>query len=294
MVHFYPSSMNKDNTVNDLVQYIRTELSAIYPISEINSLINIIFQHATPLKKPHQLHLHPEKKLDPDQSQHIKDITKQLKTGKPIQQILKETEFYDLRLKITPEVLIPRQETEELVDWMIHDLAHETCRILDVGTGTGCIALALAKNLHHSQVSALDYCDRILRVARENARINKASIHLFKANLLKEEPIPGQYHVIVSNPPYVRESEKKRMHPNVLNHEPGEALFVSDQDPLIFYRTIMNYAHRNLQPGGYIYFEINEALGAEMKGLLQTFGYQNIVLKKDLNGKDRMIKAQKP
>jgi release factor glutamine methyltransferase len=112
--------------------------------------------------------------------------------------------------------------------------------------------------------------------------------------LLKEEAIPGEYHVIVSNPPYVRESEKKWMHPNVLDHEPGEALFVSDQDPLVFYRHILNYAHTNLLAGGYLYFEINEALAEEMRGLLQTFGYQNIVLKKDLNGKDRMIKAQKP
>jgi release factor glutamine methyltransferase len=284
--------MNKDNTVNDLVQYIRTELREIYPIQEINSLTNIIFQHATPLKKSHQLHMHPQKKLEPDQCQHIKDITKQLKTGKPIQQILQETEFYDLRIKITPEALIPRQETEELVDWMIHELSGQTCRILDVGTGTGCIALALAKNLGNARVSALDYSDRILRLARENAGINQANIHLIRADILKEEP-PGDYHVIVSNPPYVRESEKKQLHPNVLDHEPGEALFVSDNDPLIFYRGILNYASRHLLPGGYIYFEINEALGEEMKGLLQTFGYQNIVLKKDLNGKNRMIKAQK-
>jgi len=286
--------MNKDNTVSDLVQYIRSELQEIYPLNEINSLTNIIFQHATPLQKPHLRHLYPHQKLDAGQCQHIKDITKQLKTGKPIQQILKETEFYDLKLKISPEVLIPRQETEELVDWMIQDLANQTCRILDIGTGTGCIALALAKNLKNARVSALDYSERILQLARQNARINQASIHLLKADILKEEAIPGHYHVIVSNPPYVRNEEKSRMHPNVLDYEPKEALFVSDEDPLIFYRHILNYASAHLLEEGYVYFEINEALGEEMKGLFQNFGYRHIVLRKDLNGKDRMIKAQKP
>ena len=286
--------MNKDNTVSDLVQYIRSELREIYPFNEIDSLTNIIFQHATPLQRPHQRHMYPHQQLDAGQCQHIKDITKQLKTGKPIQQILEETQFDDLRLKVSPELLIPRQETEELVDWMIRDLKKKAFRILDIGTGTGCIALALAKHLNNSQVTALDYSDRILRLASENAEINQVKIHLMKADILKEEPTRRPFHVIVSNPPYVRDSEKKQMHPNVLDHEPKEALFVSDENPLIFYRHILNYASHHLLQEGYVYFEINEYLGVEMKELLQTFGYQNIVLRKDLNGKDRMIKAQKP
>jgi release factor glutamine methyltransferase len=286
--------MNKDKTVRDLVQYIRSELGELYPENEIRSLTSLIFQKATPLKKNYHLHLYQDITLKPEHYQHIKDITKQLKSGKPIQQILEEAEFYGLSFKITPSVLIPRQETEELVDWIIHDTGDARARILDVGTGSGCIAISLAKNLKNARVDALDFSTDILDIARENARLNQVELHFFKADILQDDPIEEQYNLIVSNPPYVRESEKRWMHTNVLGHEPEKALMVEDDQPLRFYRKIMQYAGENLLPGGTLYFEINEAFGEEMKLLLQENNYRNITLKKDLNQKDRMIKAEKP
>ncbi|MEF8811883.1 MAG: peptide chain release factor N(5)-glutamine methyltransferase, partial [Bacteroidales bacterium] len=220
-------------------------------------------------------------------------ITKQLKKQKPIQQILGETEFYNITLKIEPHILIPRQETEELVDWVLKDVASEKKNILDIGTGSGCIAIALAKNLPGSIVTAVDYKPEILDAAKENALLNGVHIRFILADILQDDLPPGQYDLIVSNPPYVRNSEKKFMSQNVLNYEPSEALFVEDEDPLIFYRKIIHLAGKHLVDNGFLYFEINEYLGEETVRLLEKHGFNEICLKKDLNNKNRMIKAQK-
>ena len=291
--------MKKDNTIRDLVQAMHDELRDIYPENEIKSLTEIVFTRVTHLKKRHHLHIYQDHPVDAERVLQIKDIIKQLKSGKPIQQILGETAFYDLEIKVSPEVLIPRQETEELVDWMISDLKGRPVKILDIGTGTGCIAIALAGYLKEAQVHALDVSSHILELARENARINKVNIRLILADILKEpsseSPLAQEtYQVIVSNPPYVRESEKSRMHPNVRDHEPDKALFVSDEDPLIFYRQILLFARHHLAPEGLIWFEINESLGRKMITLLKEEGYRDIQLKKDIHNKHRMIKAQKP
>ena len=287
--------MAKDKTIRDLVHHMRSELRDLYPERELNSLIELVLTGITHLKKRHHLHIYQDQTADPEHIRQIKDITKQLKLGKPIQQILGETEFHGLTIKTTPAALIPRQETEELVDWMISDLKDTRPGILDIGTGTGCIAIALARHLKDATVEGLDFSPEALELARENARINGVDIRLMKADILQAEipPIKKTYQVLVSNPPYVRESEKSRMHRNVLEYEPGQALFVSDKDPLLFYRKILKFAADHLEPGGLIWFEINEAFGPQMISLLENKGYRNIVLKKDIHDKDRMIKAQK-
>lgn len=287
--------MKKDKTIRDLVHEMHSELRDVYPERELNSLIEIVLTAITHLKKRHHLHIYQDQIPDPEHIRQIKDITKQLKLGKPIQQILGETEFYDLTIKTSPAALIPRQETEELVDWMISDLKGTHARILDIGTGTGCIAIALASHLKDATVHGLDLSPGILQLARENARINGVNIRFLEANIRNAQipSIQDKYQVLVSNPPYVRESEKKRMHRNVLEYEPGQALFVSDENPLLFYRKILDFADDHLDQEGLIWFEINGALGRQMISLLKRKGYRNIRLRKDINDKDRMIKAQK-
>lgn len=284
--------MEKNKTIENVIRHIKNELIEIYPEQEINSLAEIMLHHVVNLKKTDLL-INRQKTINDQQFQTIEDITKQLKNHKPIQQILGETEFYNTTLKVNQHTLIPRQETEELVEWIIKDAFSEKKSILDIGTGSGCIAIALAKNLPGSMVTALDYKPEILDAARENASLNGVTIRFILADILKDDLPPGHYDLIVSNPPYVRNSEKKFMTQNVLNYEPSEALFVEDEDPLIFYRKIIHLAGKHLVENGSLYFEINEYLGEEMIKLLKKHGFNNICLRKDLNNKNRMIKAQK-
>ncbi|MBS3768941.1 MAG: peptide chain release factor N(5)-glutamine methyltransferase [Bacteroidales bacterium] len=284
--------MEKNRTIEHVISHIKNELHEIYPEKEINSLTEIILHHVVKLKKTDLL-INREQTITHQQLKKIEDITKQLKKQKPIQQILGETEFYNITLKIEPHILIPRQETEELVDWVLKDVASEKKNILDIGTGSGCIAIALAKNLPGSIVTAVDYKPEILDAAKENALLNGVHIRFILADILQDDLPPGQYDLIVSNPPYVRNSEKKFMSQNVLNYEPSEALFVEDEDPLIFYRKIIHLAGKHLVDNGFLYFEINEYLGEETVRLLEKHGFNEICLKKDLNNKNRMIKAQK-
>ncbi len=284
--------MEKNKTIENVIRHIKNELIEIYPEQEINSLAEIMLHHVVNLKKTDLL-INRQKTINDQQFQTIEDITKQLKNHKPIQQILGETEFYNTTLKVNQHTLIPRQETEELVEWIIKDAFSEKKSILDIGTGSGCIAIALAKNLPGSMVTALDYKPEILDAARENASLNGVTIRFILADILKDDLPPGHYDLIVSNPPYVRNSEKKFIKQNVLNYEPSEALFVEDEDPLIFYRKIIHLAGKHLVENGSLYFEINEYLGEEMIKLLKKHGFNNICLRKDLNNKNRMIKAQK-
>ena len=190
--------------------------------------------------------------------------------------------------------LIPRPETEELVAWIINDQNNkQNISILDVGTGSGCIAIALAKNLPEAKVFALDVSEKALRIARQNAVDNGVTIEFIEADIFDVDLGNLQFDVIVSNPPYVRELEKETMSPNVLNHEPHLALFVKDDDPLLFYRSIVEVANNTLKSKGFLYFEINEFLGNLTLQLVQKLNYCNIELKKDLFMKDRMIKANK-
>ena len=219
---------------------------------------------------------------------------KDLRHGKPIQYIIGSTEFCDLTLSVSPHTLIPRPETAELV-YLIAENAkeHSPQHILDLCTGSGCIAIALAKALPSAKVFATDISAEALAVAKKNAECNHANVSFFVADILKEENPAGEsYDIIVSNPPYVRIMEKAMMHRNVLDYEPHLALFVPDDDPLLFYRHIAEFATKHQQTGGKLYLEINEALANETAVLLQKQGYRYIV-HKDSFGKDRMIEAVK-
>ena len=268
-------------------------LSPTYPKQEIESLSRLIFEKVLGFS-PIQIHLNQNQTLSAANLAQIKEIVTRLTQFEPIQYIFGETEFYGLHLNVNSAVLIPRQETEELVDWIINDNKHLTPRILDIGTGSGCIPIVLAKNLPGSSVEGWDISTDALRVAVGNAAKNSVKIDFQCVDILKSEyPDPnGRYDIIVSNPPYINQSEQPNMDRNVTRYEPHLALFVPDNDPLIFYRRIADLAAAYLNRGGLLYFEINEKYGPETAKLLQVKGFTNISIKRDINGKDRMIKGE--
>lgn len=279
-------------TALSLYHEVANLLSNILPSHEIQSLQKIIFEKKLGLKL-HQIYLNPTLPVKSKDSESILNIVSQLKLQKPIQYILGEADFFGLIFKVNSDVLIPRQETEELVDWVTKSTTSAQPAILDIGTGSGCIAVSLAANINKAHVTAIDISSKTLEVAKENAMLNKVSIDFFEVDILDVNTIiPNHpFDIIVSNPPYVRDLEKEQMNRNVLDHEPHTALFVSNTDPLIFYRTIAQRAKILLNSGGMIFCEINEAFGNETCLLFKQNGFKDIVLRKDLNGKDRMIKA---
>ena len=218
-----------------------------------------------------------------------------LKKQEPIQYILGCTAFYGLTFTVNEHTLIPRPETEELVDWVLSNLHDQDSMldILDIGTGSGCIAISLAKNIPTARVSGLDISEKTLEVAQENAVKNQVLVSFCKKDILETTALKNKYDVMVSNPPYVRQLEKKAMNANVLDYEPGLALFVPNEDPLLFYRKIAQLAMVSLQTRGWLYFEINEYLSKEMDVLLKDIGFANIEIKKDFREVPRMIKCQK-
>ncbi|KOS04681.1 protein-(glutamine-N5) methyltransferase [Flavobacterium akiainvivens] len=218
------------------------------------------------------------------------EVCAQLQQQKPIQYIFGHTWFYGLQFKVNEHTLIPRPETEELADWIIVENAAGSS-IVDIGTGSGCIAITLAKNIEGSEVSAMDISTGAIEVATANAAANGVSIQFILQDVLALSELPRKYDVIVSNPPYVRNLEKEEIKPNVLEFEPHTALFVEDTDPLIFYRKIAQLAKEGLNPGGKLYFEINQYLGPETVELLKSLGFVTVELRKDMFGNDRMIKA---
>ena len=218
-----------------------------------------------------------------------------LKKQQPIQYIVGHTEFYGLTFKVNKHTLIPRPETEQLVDWIISNHKHQGSglEILDIGTGSGCIAITLAKSLIKASISGLDISEKALEVAQENAIKNQVLVSFCQKDILETTALEKKYDVVVSNPPYVRQLEKKAMSANVLDNEPGGALFVPNEDPLLFYRKIAQLALVSLQEKGWLYFEINEYLSNEMDALLNEIGFVNIEIKKDFRAVPRMIKCQK-
>jgi release factor glutamine methyltransferase len=288
------SNFAKNNTMQPTIQYIRKELKSIYPEREIESLIRLIFHH---LKKYSltDLALNRHESLSPDEVSAIRDITVKLKAGEPVQYVLGYTDFAGMHLKVNPSVLIPRPETEELTNW-ISQSGYETGEALDIGTGSGCIAMAIKRNIPGINVSGCDISPEALETARQNAENAKLNIRFFIADILrwKEVRWPSKYDLIVSNPPYVTESEKQYMHPNVLDFEPGQALFVPDSRPLVYYEAIVQFSREMLNPGGDLYFEINERFGAQMAELLEDHGFEKIEIKRDIHGRERMIRGKKP
>jgi release factor glutamine methyltransferase len=220
-------------------------------------------------------------------------ILEKLKIQIPIQYIIGTTHFYGLEFIVDENVLIPRPETEELVDWIVKLNSKlskkKNLKILDIGTGSGCIAISLAKNIPNSEVFAIDVSEKVLAIAEKNAILNKVPVTFLHKNILETKNLSRKFDIIVSNPPYVRNLEKAEIKPNVLDNEPHLALFVPDNDPLIFYKKIAELAAANLNPNGQLFFEINQYLGKETQELLEYIGLKNIELRKDIYGNDRMI-----
>jgi release factor glutamine methyltransferase len=280
-------------TIKDIRLYLMHELAEMYEEQEINALTGIMIKTVFGLTRLHQ-HTMSGQGITAQQAERLIDICTQLKTGKPIQYILGDTIFYDCVIKVNQYTLIPRPETEELADLIIKENKMYSGHIIDFGTGSGCIAIALAANIKGSSVTGIDISGEAVRTAQENALINNVSVSFIEGDILH----PAMWKtmtagIIVSNPPYVRESEKQYMNKNVLDFEPFNALFVPDSDPLVFYRAVLEIASEVLNPGGKIYFEINEALGEPMIKLLELRGYSGIEILKDLNGKERIIKGTK-
>lgn len=282
-------------TISNLKSNFIHALSGIYPLEEIESFFNILAQEFLNLSRI-QIALDRVQFVSAEKVEKIKTATERLKMYEPIQYIVGDTEFFGLTFKVNPSTLIPRPETEELVQYIIDDVSElknnsNHVELLDIGTGSGCIAISLAKNLQNSKVSAMDVSSEALKIANENARENKVNITFLEQDILLCKALPGKYDIIVSNPPYVRELEKEWMQPNVLKHEPELALFVKDSDPLIFYRKIAELSRDSLKPNGKLFFEINEYLGEEMTELLVGLGFRDIEIKKDIFEKDRMLKC---
>ena len=286
--------MTPSNTIQSTINYIKKELEELYHARETESLAYLLLEYVLKYSKT-QIQLNKAEKISPELFQQIKYYTQELTKNIPIQYVLGETEFYDLTFKVNKHTLIPRPETEELVHAIINENRQEGLQILDIGTGSGCIPISLAKNLKNARVSSADISAEAIEKAKENAKLNQVDVHFFHRDILNWKNVDwDNFDIIVSNPPYVTEAEKSKMEKNVLDYEPHSALFVTDHDPLIFYRTIADLALLHLKKGGKLYFEINESLGNEMVELLEQKGFNSISLRSDINGKNRMISAIKP
>ncbi|MEP2935065.1 MAG: peptide chain release factor N(5)-glutamine methyltransferase [Gilvibacter sp.] len=278
-------------TLAQLHTFFKESLSEQYPREEVQSFFELLAAHYLHFNRA-QLILEKEALILAELLQIFKAAIDRLNNQEPIQYIIGQTEFYGLPLKVTPDTLIPRPETEELVDWIVNDTdSSDPIKVLDLCTGSGCIAIALAHAMPHASVSALDISEGALKVARDNALQVSVAVNFTSADVLKGIPFDEKFDVIVSNPPYVRELEKAKMAANVLDHEPSQALFVPDNDPLVFYRAIATFAQTHLTRTGALYLEINEYLSKETKLLLADLGFEQIEVKTDLFGKKRMIKC---
>jgi release factor glutamine methyltransferase len=276
--------------------YFNNELLGYYPETEVNSFFYLLTDTILNMKRI-DVTLHIEDSISGQSYELFQEAIAELQNYKPIQYIIGDTEFYGLKLKVDPSVLIPRPETEELVDWIIKEnQSKDSISILDIGTGSGCIAIALAKHLPNAKVFALDISKEALKIAKQNAALNNVEVAFINADILSfclsEQSEESQKHdIIVSNPPYVRELEKDKMADNVLKHEPHLALFVKDDDALIFYKKIVTLSKALLNKNGLLYFEINEYLGNDTKVLMEQENFKDITLRQDVFEKDRMIKG---
>lgn len=273
------------------LEICKSELDNIYPDKEIESIAKILLEETTG-KPSIKLRL-DGLELDRSQGNFLENTLERLKNNEPLQHILGYGWFYGYRFKVNRHVLIPRRETEELADWVINSIKYPGARILDIGTGSGCIAISLSREIENASVEAWDISAEALGVAKQNADILDATVDFRETDVFLVNELKSKPDIIVSNPPYVLNSEKAKMHQNVTAHEPTKALFVSDYDSLVFYRKIAEIAFNNLKNGGLLFFEINEQKGEEMKKLLRSMGFDDVILKNDLQDKPRMIRARK-
>lgn len=276
-------------------QFIQ-ELSSIYDAAEAESFFYLILETKKQLKRI-DLALQPDLTFTEEEIQDWNLILEQLKKEIPLQYLLGKTQFYGLEFEVNENVLIPRQETEELVDWIIQSqqsaVSSQQLSILDIGTGSGCIAISLAKNIPNAQVFAIDVSEKALATAQKNAVKNAVNVTFIHKNILETADLGKEFDIIVSNPPYVRNLEKEEIRKNVLDYEPHLALFVEDDNALVFYRKIAELAQKNLSPNGQLFFEINQYLGKEMIEMLEKMNFKNIELRKDIYGNDRMVFGEK-
>jgi len=277
-------------TIQQFTTKLIKELNGFYPKNEIRQFSKLMLEHILNVSTTQLLMMNFEM-LNEQQLNHLEQMTTKLKQHIPIQYIIGETVFYDLCFKVNPSVLIPRPETEELVDWIIKEQKGKLTKLLDIGTGSGCIALSLKANMPVIEITAWDISIDAIATAKTNAEKLNLDIIFKQVDVLNFRVGTEKFDCIVSNPPYVRELEKEMMESNVVEHEPHTALFVSNNDPLLFYRTIAQIGQQMLQPKGFLYFEINEFLAEDMTEMLSHLGYSNIECRKDINGRNRMMKA---
>jgi len=295
-------------TIKDVFADYRQGLNTLYDTNEIEAITLLAVSEICNLSKA-KIKAFPESELTQQQADKISETLTQLKTGKPIQYILGKTEFYGLTFKVNPSVLIPRPETEELVEWVLSSVGSSQFavdssqlavrsgqlavgNILDIGTGSGCIAISLKKNLSQFNVLAIDISKDALQTAKDNAELNQVDVEFIEADILNPNSLlTTHYSLLISNPPYVTQRDKTQMHTNVTDFEPHNALFVPEGDPLIFYKAIADFAAGHLIENGLLFFEINENYGEQIIELLSKKGFGEIELRKDMSGRDRMVKA---
>ena len=284
--------------LKEVKNIFHAELDAIYGKDEVNSFFFLLIEHYFELER-FVLALQPNLNIEKEQETILFKALSELKLDKPIQHITGTAYFMDLDFTVNEHVLIPRPETEELVRWVLDDVKEvkHFLNILDMGTGSGCIPISLDKNLVDAKVYALDVSPQALVVAEENNRTLGANVTFVKADMLSlhsktsAKELDQKFDIIISNPPYVRELEKAEMQNNVIDHEPSLALFVPDEDPLKFYKAVVNFASEHLNKNGCLYLEINQYLGEETKRILQQSNFKTIYLRPDMFGNDRMIKG---
>ena len=275
------------------ITFIKSQLIDIYAQTEVQTFTYWILESVCGISKQSVLDKE-DKQLSPAECGKIQEIVLELKKQKPIQYILGETEFYGLLFKVNENVLIPRPETEELVENILQSVSSKS-RILDIGTGSGCIAIALAKHLFLSSIYGMDVSEGALEVAKENASNNQVDVQFVCHDIFQELPndLPEKWDIIVSNPPYITPDEKKIMSANVLDYEPHQALFVPQDKPLLFYERIGDIGLQHLKDDGLLFFETSAIYGKETAMMLKQKGYSSVELLKDISGKDRMIKAKR-
>lgn len=279
-------------TLQELKHFFQNSLNTIYPLEEINQLFYIsVYNRLNMSKVDVLLHINDDFNVDP----LILDLER-LKRSEPIQYIYQHAIFYDLDFKVNPDVLIPRQETEELVQMILNaNKKSDPIKIMDIGTGSGAIAIALSKNIQKAEVFATDFSEKALLIAQENSLRNEVKVEFMKHDIIKDDIsfLPDHLDVIVSNPPYIPISVSKELHSNVVLFEPHSALFVPDQDPILFYKKIAEIAFLKLENGGQLYFETFESFHEDITQYLEIVGFSNIQSLKDINGKFRFISAEK-
>lgn len=280
-------------TIKDIKPYFADRLGELYPDTEITAIVSIIIRTIFNVSRLQAMSM-ADNQLSTRQSRELERICRELRSGKPLQYVIGETSFYNCTIRVDSSTLIPRPETEELVDLIIRDNKGKTPSVLDIATGSGCIAIALAVNLPGSEVTAFDLSPAAIAKAKENAALNKAQISFYIADIFDAALNTGSpVDIIVCNPPYVLESEKLVMAKNVLDFEPHTALFVPDDDPLRYYRAVLSFAINALKSDGRIWFEINERLGGVSAELMREYDYDDVQVIRDINGKDRILTGRK-